>query len=349
MVPVEWPVAAADTGGAALPARVAGPSRLPAARTDFFLDPAARLTEQERALMTGMLRDLVDSLADELRVLLAGCEPANDEDDQLFGRLRASGLLDIPELVQLLLNRAEEERISTAIRAGRSGKHRFVQSLVSDEDPDVAAAAMGLILARGRRRDRFEGPRIIFDDLGAETAAALVDALAAAFRAELAKRIGEVEADDRLTAAGRALLSHHDEGNRVEARLFELTHALDKAGRLDDGFILSAFRDGEPALVAEALARRAGIRVEEAWQRVGGRAGDFALLLRLAAADRTVAGELIALLAEIGARTDAEAEIAAFDSLRDEEIEQARKWLRLDAGYRAAIESLAARDGQRAF
>ena len=55
MVPVEWPIAAPVADGGTEPARAAGGGRLSVARADFFLDPRARLTEQERALMTAMM------------------------------------------------------------------------------------------------------------------------------------------------------------------------------------------------------------------------------------------------------------------------------------------------------
>jgi len=63
MMPEEWPIAApaADGNG---PARPAGRGRLATVRRDFFLDPAERLTEQERALMTAMLHCLVSDVAD---------------------------------------------------------------------------------------------------------------------------------------------------------------------------------------------------------------------------------------------------------------------------------------------
>ena len=189
MVPVEWPIAAAGEGGGRDPARAAGRGRLRTARLDFFLDPKGRLTEQERALMTGMLADLVNSLADDFHALLAGAEPANDDGEQLLDRLRSSGLLDDQQLVGLLLRRAEDERLATAMRnAASTGKPRLLQSLLSDDDSDVSAAAMALILARGRRRDRFDRPRVIFDDLSAEAAVALIHAIAAAFREDLSKR-----------------------------------------------------------------------------------------------------------------------------------------------------------------
>jgi hypothetical protein len=347
MVPVEWPIAAAGDGAGPIPTCVAGRGRLPVARADFFLDPSARLTEQERALMAGMLADLVNALADEFRAALAGCEPANDDGDQLVERLRSAGLLDIPDLIRVLLRRAEEERLAAAIRAGGAGARlRFLHSLVSDEDSDVAAAAMGLILARGRRRDRFDGPRVVFDDISAEAAADLVQAVAAALRRDLSDRLSPDEADDRLSGASQVVFGRHDEGKRLEARLFELVHALDRAGRLDERLVRSALQESEIALAAEMLARRAGIPFEDAWEHFTGTGADLALLLRMSGMSRDSAGEIIARVSEAG-RSDPEAGIASFDALSDEDVESARKWLRLDPLYRSAIESLASVNGQR--
>jgi hypothetical protein len=347
MVPVEWPIAAAGEGGGRDPARVAGRARLRTARTDFFLDPRARLTEQERALMTGMLTGLVDAMADEFRVILAGAEPANDDGEELFESLRSSGLLDIPDLLHLLLRRAEEERVSSALRSGLgTGKLRFLQSLVSDEDSEVSAAAMALILARGRRRDRFDGPRVIFDDLSAEAAASLVNAIAAALRVELVKRLSQRESDERLAFGAQTVLSRHDEGNRLEARLFDLAHALDRADRLDEKVILSCLHEGEASLLAEVLGRRSGIGLDDSWELLTAGNGQLALLLRLSGVSRSLGGEIIARLAELSG-SDAESEITAFDSMAEDEIDKARGWLRLDPAYRSAIDSLAAGRGQR--
>jgi hypothetical protein len=347
MVPVEWPIADAGPGAGALAARIAGRSRLPTVTVDFFLHPGARLTEQERALMTGMLADLVNSVADEFRSNLAGFEPANDEGEQLVDRLRDAGLLDIADLVGLLLRRAEEERMSAGIRAGYPySKPRFLQALVSDQNPEISAAAMALILARGRRRDRFDGPRLVFDDLSAEGAVPLVSAIAAALRGDLVKRMDSVEADERLANTIRMVLSRHDEGNRLEARLFELVHALERAGRLDEALIGSALEEGEVALLAELLGRRCGIGFDSAWNHFTGASGDLALLLKMSGVSRGLAGEIIARLAELGA-CDPESGIAAFDVLTEGEVEAARNWLRLDPAYRHAIHSLASGNGQR--
>src|SRR6476659_10969803 len=102
----------------------------------------------------------------------------------------------------LLLRRADEERIGTAARA-RSGRReaRVLQGLVSHDYGAVAAAAMALILGRGRRRDRFGQCLIAFDDLPAASAERLVQAIAAGLRRELAASRGVAAADSQLADA----------------------------------------------------------------------------------------------------------------------------------------------------
>src|SRR5215213_8967292 len=101
MVPEEWPIAAPLSERGTYPARRAGRRRLSTVRTDFFLDPRDRLSEQERALMTAMLADLLGSILDEIRALLPGdWTSADDEDGQeLMGQLGSAGLLDDMELL----------------------------------------------------------------------------------------------------------------------------------------------------------------------------------------------------------------------------------------------------------
>src|SRR3982751_1349718 len=213
MMPEEWPIAApaADGDGRARPA---GRGRLATVRRDFFLNPAERLTEQERALMTAMLHCLVSDVADAVRAALpSGRIAANDEGDAfLVEALTASGLLDEPGLMALLLRRADEERIATAARA-RSGRReaRVLQGLVSHDYGAVAAAAMAVILARGRRRDRFGQCLIAFDDLPEASAEHLVNAADEGLRRDLAAARGAPGADLELAQACDRVVEGHDD------------------------------------------------------------------------------------------------------------------------------------------
>jgi hypothetical protein len=343
MMPEEWPIAAPAADGNA-PARLAGRGRLSTVRRDFFLDPAKRLTEQERALMTAMLHCLVSDVADSVRSALPnGRLAANDEGDTaLIEALTVSGLLDEPGLMTLLLRRADEERIATAARA-RSGRReaRVLQGLVSHDYGAVAAAAMALILGRGRRRDRFGQCLIAFDDLRATSAEALVHAVAAGLRRELAVTRGGPAADLELSEATDKVLEEHDEERGIDALTAALVHFLDESGGLTDDLILAAAHEGEVAFVAEVLARRAGIPTESAMDEfLSAETEHVMTLLRMGGVSRELGAGLLAGIGDLLGIGDAGAAIGLFDRMSDEQARAARSWLLTDPVYRSALERL---------
>ena len=335
MAPVEWPIAGPSLDESSPTVLRAEGDRLASVRSDFFLNPDQRLTEQERALMTALLVDLVFVVADEVRAVAGLHDVAGESPSELFEQLRSARLLDIPEVIAVLLRRAEEERIMAALRPN-SGKSRFLHSLAADDNSTIAAAAMGLVLGRSRRQNRYGGPRIQLDDIPAEAAFRFVYAVAAVVALQ--------GGTDRLACEGAAaVLAQHDETKRMESLTFGLVHALDRAGRLDDKGLVAAATDGEIAILIEGLARRAGVDFGSAWERLRGE-GNFALLLKMAGVSRQFAAELVACLGELLTRGPA-AEIAGFDALDEGQIERARSWLRLDPHYRTALTALGGRDG----
>lgn len=332
----EWPIATPADPLVALVRPVAR-DRLATVRRDFFLDPAARLSEQERALMTAMLDDLIATLADEVIAALPdGLDAIGDDGHEaLIARLSRSGLLDRPALVALLLRRADEQRFGIALRPhGSPARAQLIQRWIADADGDIAAAAMALVLARGRRRDRFGQGRLLFDDLPAEEAVVLAQQIAAALRTPLPDH----PAIDRALAQGaEALLSRHDEGERLDARLATLVRLLDGAGRLDDPLIEDAAQQGEIGLLSALLAHRAHVPEPTVWDHlVAGEKGRFALLARLAGLGRSSAARLVADLALLSGIADPADEMARFDRIGDEAVEDARGEWRLPPAYVAA-------------
>ena len=181
-MPAEWPITAAQSGArdtrTATAFAAAGDGRLTAIMQDLFLSPDARLTDQERALMSAMLHGLVERIAVEIRARLsadtaASCEVATSE---LVADLTRAGLVQDKALVALLLRRADVQRIASSGRGGRS----TLQGWTASRDADIAAAAMTLITARGRGRERFGRVSLGLWDLPAPLAQCLVMAVAAA-------------------------------------------------------------------------------------------------------------------------------------------------------------------------
>jgi len=349
-MPEEWPIAAfaADQNA---PARRAGRDRLSTVRVDFFLDPAERLTEQERALMTAMLHCLVGDIADEIRAVLPNVAmAANDESNlAIVTALLSAGLLNRRALVQRLLRRADEERIATGAKA-RIGRRdaRVVQGLVSHTDGAVAAAAMALIIARGRRRDRFGQCLLHFDDLPRDEARVIVQSIAAAFRRELVERVGPAEADRSLCTAGAQLSASHDPGSSLENLTATLVRLLDEEGDLDDELIGAAGIEGEMNFIAHALARRSGISGDVALDELlSGDGNRVMALLRMGKVRRETAAGLLAGIGDLLGIADPGQAIGRFDRMSDADVAEALSWLTADRAYKQGVATMGTNDGQR--
>ncbi len=294
--------------------------------------------------MTVMLHQLVRDLASAVRAALpSGWLAANDEDDAaLVETLRTAGLLDEPGLMALLLQRADEERISVAARA-RGGRReaRVLQGLVSNEHGAVAAAAMALILARGRRRDRFGQCLITFDDVPSGSATALVSSVAAALRAELAANRGIPAADHELAAAVQRVTAQQDANRGVASLTAALVCQLDEAGILTAELILAAAHEGEVSVVAAVLSRRAGIALDGALDvLLSGDARTVMALFRAAAVSRDLAAGLLAGIGDLLGIADAGDAISLFDAMAPSDVDAACSWLATDPAYRAALDRL---------
>jgi hypothetical protein len=339
MVPGNRPNAAEAADQRVDRARVRrGSRRLATAVQDFLLDPAERLTEQELALMNAMLHGLVERLADEIRTRLPDELAAGSECHvaDLVLDLSRSGLLDRPELIELLLRRADVLRLSQAIVAEpRSAHDSLLQRWVSDEVDEVASAAMAVVLARASAKDRFGRPGLELVDCPAEVAVELSYAVAAAISRRLEN------ADEELVAAAVDVLAGHDEGQRLDALEARLIRELQQAGRLDSATLVALAGAGEVSLLCEALCRLAGIPGETGWSLfVDAEDGRLALLLRMAEQPRTLAATLFARLADPLGIADPVRELDWFDRISEGEAASARTRLRLPPAYQQAVTAL---------
>lgn len=339
MVPEEWPIAVESADRTVESALARSPSRLATVRRDFFLDPSERLTEQERALMTAMLHDLVAALAVAIRAA-AGVKAEPPPPARIADILGRAGLLNRTNLIRLMLRRADEQRILTAF-AGHAGPRRLplLPKLVSDSDPAVAAAAMALVVARGRRRDGFGQPRVDLSDLDRRDALALAHAVAAVLSPN-------ADADGRFATAASKVVEAIDRDESLDRAVENLVDALDRNSRADEALVEAASGEGEVALVAMLIARRAGINQPAVWDHlVNAGEGGLALVARMAGFGRRAAARLIADLGSTTGSWSVEEEIARYDSLGAEEVAAALKHWQLPPDYRAAVRDLGGRHG----
>ncbi|WP_458388719.1 DUF2336 domain-containing protein [Sphingomonas sp. F9_3S_D5_B_2] len=339
-MPEEWPIRASLEDQPNAPPGTGGRDRLRTVRTDFFLSPADRLSEQERALMTAMLHCLVSDVVDQLRAALPVSAAANDDGNlPLTQRLAEAGLLDRTELVRLLLRRADEERVSSAARS-RSGRRdaRVLQGLVSHSNGQVAATAMSLIIARGRRRDPFGQCLLHFDDLSDNEASALVHAVAALMRSDLSKTSRPAEVDRMLAAAAREVVARQDRANSLDSLTASLVDLLHHEQALTDDLMLSAALEGEMIFVAQALAKRADIHGGIAFDELmSGDSGRAMALLRMGGVSRQSAAGMLAGVGDLLGLSDPGTAISIFDMMDEAEVEDRRAWLTTDPQYRRAV------------
>ena len=339
MAPQEWPIAVNSADRMVDSATSRGPSRLTTVRRDFFLDPSDRLTEQERALMTAMLHDLVATLAAAIRAAVGG-DTSKDEPSEIVGRLGRAGLLDLPDFIRLMLRRADEQRIFGAF-AGHAGQRRLplLPKLISDSDPGVAAAAMALVVARGRRRDDFGQPRVDPCDLDPRDASALAHAVAVALSPD-------TSSDGRLAAAAATVIEAIDTDESLDRAVETLVDALDRNGRADEAMVEAASGEGEVALVAMLTARRAGINQPAVWDHlVNAGEGGLALVARVAGFGRPAAARLIADLGSTTSSWSVEEEIGRYDDLTVADVAAALQHWQLPPDYRAAKSAIGGRRG----
>jgi hypothetical protein len=316
---------------------------LSSVRCEFFVAPEHRLTEQERALMTAMLHRLIEDVAVEIQARLPEeWLPANEDHNALIDRLSECGLLDIGELMAILLRRADEARINAAFQARPDARHSsIVQPLVSGGDADVASAAMAVLIARGRRRDRFGRVLIELDDLSAECAATFVHAVAATLSERKSVHVATTEAQQALCKAAQAVLHRHDPAKSVDRLTAVLVRILDQQGQLDDSWLRAAADNAEIGLLTHMLARRAGLDpLIAAGELASSDPRRIMLFLRLSGASRQFAAHFVAVLGDsLRLGTDLHA-LAIFDSFSEDRLAAASGWLGLDHQFKSALQAL---------
>lgn len=367
--PSDAPAHGARLIAAARDAEGAARLQLAGAVTDLFAPDVARLTDYQRATASQMLDAIVTGIEEALRSRIAPGLPAADGVARFTVEamrvpiarplLDRAGALHDPELVALLLRRAEEHRRGLALRhaatpaAGADAAPPvtdMIAMLVTDRDRDVADAAAALAAAEARGSDRFRGPTLPAADLPAELLHRLVWRTAAALRAFLtgSQAVAPADADAAIIPAVNAILAAHDESESIDANASALVRVLARGGRLGDAMIEALTKGGRLAALVAALATRAQVDQAAAWDMTLDPGGDrLVLLLRAAGVARPAAAAILLRLAPDAAPRVA-AQLDGWDALDAGSAREALRLWRLDRGYREAIVALAPAGPDRA-
>ena len=207
--------------------------------SELYAGPRGLLTDAERSLMNGMIDAVVESIAARLR----------DDDPGQGGRvitgvgatLRRAGVLADPDLIEAAYHRLLEFELE---RRGR--KHDIVSPLIERASMQVTHAVTEFMVWRAKRRDAYQNPVLVADELPGALAQRLAWAVAAA------SRDADPARDDALEAATlRALttLGSDDTPASLAAR------RLIESGTAGPGLLAPLLEAGEIALLTAMFAR----------------------------------------------------------------------------------------------
>ena len=175
---------------------------------DLFLNDELRLSDRERALMTGILHSLIasveSSLLRELSNLLTAQGDAPDALEPILTRktpdvarpiLMRSRAMRAPELVELIKFRCREHQLAIAMRPSLAAKSAdptatgadedLIEALLRDGDTPLARQASEYLVAESERIDRLKLPLLALADLPADIARRLHWCVAAALRVHM--------------------------------------------------------------------------------------------------------------------------------------------------------------------
>lgn len=348
-------------GDAARQLLAAARERFSVAATDLLLPENSRLSEWQRLTASALLSRLVRTIEDALRSRLAQriahhealhAALASATVPIALPLLERAQALGDPDLGTILVRRVEEHRFWKARLDADGGVDEFLVDLIRDDDPDISAEAMALLLARSRRFDQFQEPILAQTELPADFQHRLVWIIAAALRQYMVQQHATpaAEADAAIAEAAAFLLAGYDEGETLEASCLRLALSLDRAGRLTDPVLARALEDGLLPLFIAAIGVRLALDYGSAWEVLSDPRGlGPALMLRAAGVERRHAAAILLILNArgrmfSGREGDAAAgQLELFDATDEAHAAGVLRLWQVDPGYRAAVARLSTR------
>ncbi len=334
----------------------------------LFENERGALTDRERALMTCLLRRLVEDAEAAIRRALAARAGQAQADGgnappvrhfapgaEIFTRIAATGMLQDQALIEAVRHRMSEFQLERALRK-RSGGHwsgaeagddsGTVSALAGESGQFVRDRLSDYLVARAARVDSYENPMLSLNDLDTEAVQRLCWNVAAVLRLSIREQAEKAEpsVDAILEQATLdALDALHDDaaGN---SRAAQAADALADAGRLDAALVVEALRRGEAQLSAAMFSRLSGMRLALVYRLIFESGGTgLAVACRAVGMSRADFGDFYLLTrnAQIAAGSAAGEEsknvMNWYDRLAPAEAEKVAAYWRRPPGYLHAL------------
>ncbi len=267
---------------------IEGRKQLVAIVSDLFFDKGAVLTAHERALMTDILKKLINDVAVPIRKALAErlsrtpAAPhevivalANDEIDVARPiLLRSEALLDV-DLIEIIHHRTLEHQLAVAMRRNLSeqvsdalaetANQDVIKTLLENQDAQISAATMAHLVEQSRRVDSFQEPLVRRQDLPPRLARKLYFWVSAALRQHIMENfdIEVATLDDAVEGAAQdaAAAFAADAAAAVADSPPSLARRLLDARQITPRLLVQTLRQGEIPLFESLLAELSGLRL----------------------------------------------------------------------------------------
>lgn len=267
---------------------IEGRKQLVAIVSDLFFDKGTALTAHERALMTDILKKLINDVAVPIRKALAErlarapsaphdvvVALANDEIDVAQPiLLRSEALLDV-DLIEIIQHRTMQHQLAVAMRRNLSeqvsdalveaANQDVIKTLLENPDARISEATMAYLVDQSRRVDSFQEPLVRRQDLPVELARKLYFWVSAALRQQILEKfdIDVPLLDEAVESAARD--SAEDFAAAAEATPVDkhasLARRLAEGRQITPRLLVQTLRQGEIPLFEMLLAELSGLRI----------------------------------------------------------------------------------------
>ena len=252
---------------------------------DLFFGPANTLTEAERSIMAGILRQLVQDAETDVRKHLAiqlsnqtdaphdlVITLANDDSEVAYPILLKSRVLRDQDLVEIIHHRTLEHQLTVAMRDTISpivstslvetGEESVIKRLLENHNAEIARDTMAHLVAQSRKLDSLQRPLVHRSDLPADLAEKMYWWVSAALRTHIVEHfdVDPIEIDAAMEIAVNTAIGSHDSEDDTLSATDRVAKHLTESQDTDSDLIIHLLQDGEITLFERVLEHQSGLR-----------------------------------------------------------------------------------------
>lgn len=254
---------------------------------DLFLQKGDGLSDRERALMGGILRQLIHEVEISVRKDIAErlakrddvprelvLALANDEIEVAHPLLINSTVLHDNDLIELVRHRTQAHQLAIAMRRSLSeevsqslvdtGDVSVITRLIENEDAKISESLLEYLVAESKQVDSFQNPLVSRKDLPPNLARKMYWWVSAAVRKHIVDNfnVDPDEIDDSIEDVVRDKIETEiaagDQPNEAQRAAEEMSIQ----GKLTEEFLVNLLKDGEVSLFEASFARATDIPIK---------------------------------------------------------------------------------------